>query len=91
MPSACRGVPKEIVTVDGQTILTDVQCLKPDGSTCLEEFREFLNSCRAEPKWPPQIEQILAEEPEPYFKGDKSTEKAVTLLQSRVQLYLDEQ
>lgn len=85
------GVSKEIVTIDGQTILSDMRYLKPDGSTYLEEFLEFLNSCRAEPKWPPQIEQILEEELEPYFQGDKSAEEAVALLQNRVQLYLDEQ
>lgn len=85
------GVPKEIRTITGQTVLADPQYLKPDGSTYMEEFLEFMDGCRAVPKWPPRIEQILEEELAPYFKGDKSAEEAVTLLQNRVQLYLDEQ
>lgn len=74
----------------GQFSLKPLQNLKPDGTTYLEEFLDFLEGCRAGSKWPPQIEQILEEELAAYFKGDKSAQDAAGLVQNRVQLYLDE-
>lgn len=74
----------------GQFSLKPLQNLKPDGTTYLEEFLDFLDGCRAGSKWPPQIEQILEEELAAYFKGDKSAQDAAGLVQNRVQLYLDE-
>ena len=37
-----------------------------------------------------ELESILYEELEPYFAGDRSLEKAVEALHSRVQMYLNE-
>lgn len=64
--------------------------LKPDGTTYLEEFLDFVDGCKAGVKWPSLIEQIMEEELAPYFKGDKSAREAADLVQNRVQLYLDE-
>lgn len=84
------GVPKEIWSVNGDTGLGDPQFLKPDGTTYLEEFLEFVDGCEAADKWPAVIEQILEEELGPYFQGDKTAQEAAALIQNRVQLYLDE-
>lgn len=35
-------------------------------------------------------DRIICEELEPFFAGDKSAEEAVSILQNRMQLYLDE-
>ena len=85
------GVPKRIITINGNTLLSEVNCLKPDGSSYQEEFMELLESAVARDKWPSQIREILMEEMEPYVQGDKTAQEAARLIQNRVQLYLDEQ
>lgn len=85
------GVPKRIITINGNTLLSEVNCLKPDGSSYQEEFMELLESAVARDKWPAQIREILTEEMEPYVQGDKTAREAARLIQNRVQLYLDEQ
>lgn len=89
------GVPKKIIkggtSGAGTILLRDLECLKPNGTSYVEEFIDFLDGCKAGGKWPPRIEQILEEELAPYFKGDKDAQEAASLVQNRVQLYLDEQ
>lgn len=64
--------------------------LKPDGSSYLEEYLDLLENCTANPGWPEQIRQIVVDELLPYFYEDRSAKEAVTNIQNRVQLYLDE-
>lgn len=63
---------------------------KPDGSTYLEEFMEFAESCEPLPYCPEAIKNILREELAPCFNEGKSAEAAAEIIHRRVQLYFDE-
>ena len=64
--------------------------LKPDGSTYLEEYLDFVESCQPAPYIPVQIRIIVYEEALPFFEGSKGAVETAEAIQSRVQLYLDE-
>lgn len=64
--------------------------VKPDGTSWLEEFLDFLENCEPEPFMPEQIRTIIAEELDAYINGDKSTDEVANIIHNRVQLYLDE-
>lgn len=53
-------------------------------------FEEMLNTLTAPQYTISALRAIIWEELEPFFAGDKSAEEAVSILQNRVQLYLDE-
>lgn len=74
----------------GDTDVTSELTLKADGTSYLEEYMAYLESCEPQPEYPSGISAILLEELLPYFEGDKSVEDTVRILQNRVQLYLDE-
>ena len=42
------------------------------------------------PIWHEQIEGVVLEESQAYFKGDKTPEDVAAIIQNRVQLFLDE-
>lgn len=64
---------------------------KPDGTSWLEEYLAFLDTCVPKPDWSyTQIGKILSEELAPYFAGDKSAEEVTKIIQSRIKLYLEE-
>lgn len=64
---------------------------KPEGGTYLQEYLDFLGNCRAMPETPVEILDIIEQESESYFGGDKSAEEVARIIQTRVKLYLDEQ
>ncbi len=64
--------------------------LKPDGTSYLEEYLAFLDSCEPMPEYPSRISSILWEELDGYFSGTRNVEDTVDIIQNRVQLYLDE-
>lgn len=64
--------------------------LKPDGTSYLEEYLAFLDSCEPMPDYPSLISAILWEELDGYFSGTRNVEDTVDIIQNRVQLYLDE-
>lgn len=65
--------------------------LKPDGTSWLEEYLAFVETCELAQNWRyTMVGTILSEELQPYFAEDKSAEEVVAIIQSRVQLYLDE-
>lgn len=63
---------------------------KPDGTSYVEEYIAFMDSCILYPVEDAIIASIVLEEVEPYFSGDKNLDTVVGIIQSRVQLYLDE-
>lgn len=63
---------------------------KPDGTTYLEEFMAFAESCEPRPYCPEAIRSILYEELAPFWNGDKSAEDTADIIHRRVQLYFDE-
>lgn len=64
--------------------------LKPDGTTYLKDFVEFVEGSRPQTYCPPEINAIIHEELSYFFGGSKSAEDTVKIIQRRVQLYLDE-
>lgn len=65
--------------------------LKPDGTSWLEEYMAFVETCEPAPNWRyTMVGTILEEELQPYFAGDKSAETVAGIIQSRVRTYLDE-
>lgn len=66
--------------------------IKEDGTTTLEDYAAFLENCVPHPESAEEnlILSIVWEEAESYIAGDKSAEKVAEIIQSRVQLYLDE-
>ncbi len=63
---------------------------KPDGTSYLEEYLELIDSCVPAPVGTQEIEDIISEETEGYFAGEKDVDRTVEVIQRRVQLYLDE-
>ena len=61
-----------------------------DGTTPIHRAEAFLESCVAYPITDDVVYKIIYEEVDAYFSGDKSARDACNVIQSRVQLYLDE-
>ena len=64
--------------------------LKPDGTTYLEDYLAFAESCVPEPVRPSAIGSIIGEEISAYFTGNKDAGEVARIIDNRVQLYLDE-
>lgn len=65
--------------------------LKPDGTSWLEEYLAFIDTCEPAQNWRyTMVGSILSEELQPYFAGDKSAKEVAEIIQSRVQIYLGE-
>lgn len=64
---------------------------KENGETYLEEYIAFCDKCRYRTKEWEKVEEIIDEEVDAYFYGDKSAEAVAAIIQSRVTLYLAEQ
>ena len=63
---------------------------KPDGTSYLEEFMDFAESCEPVPYCPTAITEIVQEELGAYFDGNKSAKDTADIIHRRVQLYFDE-
>lgn len=61
-----------------------------DGTTSLHKAKAFLESCVAFPQEYPEIENIIFEELQALYFGDKSAKQVAEIIDNRVQLYLDE-
>lgn len=63
---------------------------KPDGTSYVEEYIEFMDSCTPFPVRDSDVASIVLEEVPAYFSGDKDMDTVIDIIQRRVQLYLDE-
>ena len=63
---------------------------KPDGTSYLEEFMDFAESCKPLPYCPTAITDIVQEELGAYFAGNRSAKDTADIIHRRVQLYFDE-
>lgn len=63
---------------------------KPDGTSYLPEYLEFMDSCRNDSGRTEPIEEIISEEVDAFFNGDKDARTVANIIQSRVQTYLNE-
>ena len=89
-----------IVYMDGKTLIQRTTLepngpireipLKPDGTSFLEEYLEFVQNCKPDPARIPQLSEIIGDELLSCFEGGKSAEDAAAAIQNRIQLYLDE-
>mgnify|MGYP001512332419 FL=1 len=61
-----------------------------DGSTSVHESRDFLEKCVPAPKRYDVVQNIIWEEIQSYYSGDKTADEVAVLIDGRVQLYLDE-
>lgn len=64
--------------------------LKEDGTTTLQDHKDFLESCIPEPDGYEDIVNMVWEEAQSYMAGDKSAGEVARIVDSRIQLYLDE-
>lgn len=66
--------------------------IKEDGTTTLEDYASFLENCSPPPALVDKdlILSIVWEEAQAFMIGDKSAEDVARTIQSRIQLYLDE-
>lgn len=76
-------------TVEPNGPIRDIP-LKPDGTSFLEEYLEFIQNCKPDPARIPQLSEIIGAELQSCFEGGKSAEDAAATIQNRIQLYLDE-
>ncbi|MGN0423891.1 MAG: hypothetical protein ACI4FY_01115 [Acetatifactor sp.] len=67
------------------------KAIKSDGTTYVEDYKEFLMNCRAVNSLPANVIKILNEEMTPFFQGERDAATVAKYSQNRVQLYLDEQ
>lgn len=63
---------------------------KPDGTSYLSEYLAFMDNCRTSTGVTAPIEEIIQEEADAFFAGDKDARTVAGIIQSRVQLYLNE-
>ena len=56
----------------------------------LQIFQELLEEARPYDFYAMELYDLIYEELTPYFQGDRSLEETVTILDSRVQVYLNE-
>lgn len=63
---------------------------KPDGTSYVEDYIAFMDSCILMPPEDSAIASIVMEEVGPYLAGDKDLDAVINIIQSRVQLYLNE-
>ena len=65
--------------------------LKPNGTSWIEEYLALVETCKPAQNWRyTMVGTILSEELQSYFAGDKSAQEVAGIIQSRMQLYLDE-
>ncbi|MBD5529504.1 MAG: hypothetical protein HDR02_14030, partial [Lachnospiraceae bacterium] len=72
------------------TLTGEVLPLKRDGSSYIEDYIAFMDSCRAETRNTEAIENIIREETGAYFQNIQNLDNTVRTIQNRVQLFLDE-
>lgn len=64
--------------------------LKPDGTSWVAEFIDFVKSAQPEAAIPDEISEIMGSELPTFFEEGRSARETAENIQNRVQLYLDE-
>lgn len=63
---------------------------KPDGTDWLEDYLELAERCEPRSRGMEAIVEIVLEEADSFFAGDKDAAAVAGIIQSRVQMYLAE-
>ena len=77
-----------------KTVVSPFEC--PDGSEItlsdeqLRQLADFLSSVKIDPFVNPAMEQIIKEESDYVFEGERSIQQCVDILQNRIGIYLSE-
>lgn len=79
------GGDSEIDTATNMTVP-----LKKDGTSYVDDYIVFMDSCRAELWGTEAVKAIIQEEAEVFFERSQTAEQAARNIQNRVQLYLEE-
>lgn len=64
--------------------------VREDGTTVLNEYKSFLESCVPYPEVYNDIVSIVWEEAQGYIEGDKKAKDVAQIIDRRIQVYLDE-
>lgn len=64
--------------------------VREDGTTVLHDYKAFLENCVPAPATNVLLENIVWEEAEAFLEGDKPAREVARIINSRVQMYLDE-
>ena len=64
--------------------------MRPDGTSYLPEYLAFMDNCWVSTGVTDPIEEIILEEADAFFAGDKDVRTVAGIIQSRAQLYLNE-
>lgn len=75
--------------VNGGSVLYSLTVFE-DGTTSLHEAKELLENCVPAPKKYEALQNIIMEEVQAYYPGEKSATEVAEIIDNRVQLYLDE-
>ena len=68
----------------------DLLTKKEDGTSYLEEYMSFISCAVPYSIGSDELFNIIMEEAESYFHDDKTVSEVSKIIQSRIQLYLDE-
>ncbi|MDE5746400.1 MAG: ABC transporter substrate-binding protein [Acetatifactor sp.] len=85
MAPGAEGEKYETFTLTGRQVP-----LRRDGSSYIEDYIAFMDSCRAERRNTEAIKNIIREEAESYFNNAQDLDNAARVIQSRVSIYLAE-
>ncbi len=88
LPLSTNGTYHLPLTLD-RSVMAIVPA-KPNGESYLDDYLDFLNNTVAYRSSHPAINTILSEELKAYMNSNKSADEVTAIIQSRVQLYLDE-
>lgn len=87
-----EALDRYVQRISGESdTMVQMIALKPDGSSYIEEFLEFVEKCEPEPGGAQELFNIIGEELTDCFEGHRSEEETAEIIQRRVQLYLDEE
>ena len=81
----------DMTVKEGKTFFEGTEIIElSDGRTTMDAAEEFLESCVAAPMQEAEIENILREELGGFFQGAKDARETAEVIQSRVQLLINE-
>ena len=80
----------EIQVRTGRRTYVPISGKKKDGTSYINEYIQFLLSCKSTDPYFDALISIIEEEAEPYFENQKSVSEVQKLIQNRVMLYINE-
>lgn len=82
-----NGIYRMRISSGGDGAILD---LKPDGTPWIEEFLDLVGKSKPSHYMPKELRNIMLEELQIYFAGDKGAEETIGNIKRRLQIYYDE-